>query len=88
LSDDSLRAGDWEQVAESATALEADLIALRLRENGLEAQVVDQTFHQEPLPAVRSFAVVRVLVPAAQAGEARRILSEAAPFPPDVDPGE
>jgi hypothetical protein len=48
--------------------------------------VVDQTFHAEPLPSVRSFAVVRVMVPAAQAAEARRILAEARPLPEDVDP--
>jgi hypothetical protein len=47
---------------------------------------VDQTFHQEPLPNVRSFAVVRVMVPASRAEEARRILAETRPLPEDVEP--
>ena len=34
----------------------------RLRASGIEAEIVDQTFHQEPMPNVRAFAVVRVLV--------------------------
>ena len=75
--------GGWDQVAEVPTAFDAELLVLRLREGGIEAQVVDQTFHQEPLPAVRSFAVVRVLVPTPQADEARRILSEIVPLPAD-----
>jgi hypothetical protein len=74
------------QVAEAGQAYEAELIALRLRANGIDAHVVDQTFHAEPLPSVRSFAVVRVMVPAGQAAEARRILAEARPLPEDVDP--
>ena len=76
--------GGWDQVAEVPTAFEAELLVLRLQENGIEAQVVDQTFHQEPLPAVRSFAVVRVLVPTPQAEAARRILAEIEPLPPDA----
>jgi len=74
------------QVAEAAQAYEAELMALRLRANGIDAHVVDQTFHAEPLPSVRSFAVVRVMVPASQAEEARAILAEARPLPEDVDP--
>ena len=54
--------GGWDQIAETAQIFEAELIALRLRDSGIEAQVVDQTFHQEPLPNVRNFSVVRVLV--------------------------
>ena len=77
--------GDWVQVAEAAQIYEAELIALRLRSGGVEAQVVDQTFHQEPLPNVRSFAVVRVLVERAHADEARQILAEARPLPDDAD---
>jgi hypothetical protein len=75
-------------VAEAARRYEADLMALRLREHGIDAQVVDQSFQQEPLPDVRSFAVVRVLVPTPQAEEARRILAELEPLPEDVEPGE
>ena len=76
---------DWVQVAESSQLYEAELIALRLRSNGLEAQVVDQSFHQEPLPNVRNFAVVRVLVGRGREEEARRILAEARPLPDDAD---
>lgn len=75
--------GGWDQVAETAQIFEAELIALRLREAGIEAEVVDQTFHQEPLPNVRSFAVVRVLVPGPQAAEARRLLENPEPLPAD-----
>lgn len=74
------------QVAETGQGYEAELIALRLRSNGIDAHIIDQTFHAEPLPNVRSFAVVRVMVPAAQADEARRVLATAAPLPEDVDP--
>jgi len=73
----------WEQVAETAQAYEAELMALRLRAHGIEAQVVDQTFHQEPLTSVRSFAVVRVLVPADRAEEARKLLAAGTPLPED-----
>jgi hypothetical protein len=77
---------DFVQVAESGQIFEAELMALRLRAHGLDVHVVDQTFYQEPLPNVRSFAVVRVLVPRAEADEARRILADASPLPEDVDP--
>ena len=72
-------------MAETSQAYEAELIAMRLRAAGLEAQVVDQTFRQEPLPNVRSFAVVRVLVQKENVEEARRILAEPASLPDDVE---
>jgi putative signal transducing protein len=75
--------GGWDQVAETAQIFEAELIALRLRGSGIEAEVVDQTFNQEPLPNVRSFAVVRVLVPKEKLAEARRILDHPEPLPED-----
>ncbi len=75
--------GGWDQVAETSQAYEAELIALRLRESGIEAEVVDQSFNQEPLPNVRSFAVVRVLVPRAQLAEAQRLLAHPVPLPED-----
>jgi len=78
--------GGWDQVAEAGQLYEGELIALRLRAAGLEAQVVDQSFHQEPMPDVRSFAVVRVLVPKDQAEEARRILAQPVDLPPDAEP--
>jgi hypothetical protein len=65
----------WEQVAETSQVFEAELMALRLRESGVEAEVIDQSFKQEPLPNVRSFAVVRVLVPAEKAQLARDLLA-------------
>lgn len=73
--DQDVRA-DWEQVAEISEVYVAELMALRLRESGIEVQVIDQSFRQEPLPSVRSFAIVRVFVPGAKADEARRILAE------------
>jgi len=78
---------DFAQVAESGQVFEAELMALRLRAHGIDAHVVDQTFHQEPLPNVRAFSVVRVLVPKAEADEARRILAEARPLPDDGESG-
>jgi hypothetical protein len=67
---------DWEVVAEVAELYEAELMALRLRDSGFETRVIDQSFRQEPLPSVRSFAIVRVYVPAAQAEAARQRLAE------------
>jgi hypothetical protein len=74
------------EVAEAGQLYQAELMALRLRAHGLEAHVVDQTFHLEPLPNVRSFAVVRVMVPREQADEARRILSGLEPLSEDAEP--
>ncbi len=68
---------EWEVVAEVARRYEAELVAGRLRAAGLEARVVDKSFRQEPLPSVRSFAIVSVYVPADQQDEARRTLDEA-----------
>jgi hypothetical protein len=75
--------GGWDQIAETSQIYEAELIALRLRGSGIEAEIVDQTFNQEPLPNVRSFAVVRVLVPKERMDEARRILDGAVALPED-----
>ena len=77
--------GEWEQVAETSQVYEAELMAMRLRGAGLEAQVVDQSFRQEPLPNVRSFAVVRVLVHKEDVEEARRILAEPVSLPDDAE---
>ena len=75
--------GGWDQVAETSQIYEAELIALRLRDAGIEAQVVDQTFHQEPLPDVRSFSVVRVLVKKDDMARARQVLDEGQALPLD-----
>jgi hypothetical protein len=68
-------------VAEVRTLIEARLVAMRLEEGEIEARTLDQTFNQEPLPAVRAFSRVRVLVPTAKAAEARRLLETPAEVP-------
>jgi hypothetical protein len=83
---DDAPGGDPVQVAEAREIYEAELMALRLRANGIDAHVLDQTFHAEPLPSVRSFSVVRVMAPASQAAEARAILAEGRPLPDDAEP--
>jgi hypothetical protein len=75
---------EFETVGEFREIFEAELAALRLREAGLEAHVLDQSFRQEPLPNVRSFAIVRVLVPRASAEEARRLLAQPVEMPEGV----
>jgi hypothetical protein len=84
VSEPSGSHGDWDVVAETAQLYEAELAALRLREAGFEPRVIDQSYRQEPLPMVRSFAVVRVLVEAARAEEARRLLRETRELPEDA----
>ncbi len=76
--------GDWDAVLETSQLYEAELAALRLREAGFEAQVIDQSYRQEPLPSLRSFSVVRVLVPASRAAEARAVLADGLELPEDV----
>jgi hypothetical protein len=68
--------GDWDTVLEVRQVYEAELAAGRLRENGIDARVIDQSYRQEPVPSVRAFANVRVLVPAERAAEARAMLAE------------
>jgi len=75
--------GDWEVVAEVAKWYEAELMAGHLRAAGVEARVIDNSFRQEPLPTVRSFAIVRVYVPADRLDESKRLLAEAASSPGD-----
>ncbi len=72
-------------MAEAGQVYEAELVALRLRDAGIEAQVLDQSYRQEPLPSVRAFSVVRVLVPAERAEEARRRLAEGEALPEDAE---
>jgi len=78
------RSDGWTQVAETGQPYEAELIALRLRAAGIEAKVVDQTFRQEPLPSVRSFAVVRILVPEGEEAQAREVLARPVDLPADA----
>ena len=76
---------DRVQVAETRQVYEAELIALKLREAGIDAQVLDQSFRQEPFPNVRSFALCRVMVPAAQEEAARKSLAESTGLPDDAE---
>jgi len=76
--------GDWDVVLETQQIYEAEFAALRLREAGLEVQVVDKSYRQEPVPSVQSFAQVHVLVPADSAATARRVLAEGAMLPEDA----
>ncbi len=73
--------GDWDAVLETSQLYEAELAALRLRSAGLEARVIDQSYRQEPVPLVRALSLVRVLVPAERAAEARALLAEGAELP-------
>ena len=73
--------GDWDSVLEARQVYEAELAAGRLRQAGIEARVIDQSYRQEPVPSVRAFSNVRVLVPAERATEARALLAEAAEAP-------
>jgi hypothetical protein len=79
---------DWDTVLEASQVYEAELAAGRLREHGIDARVIDQSYRQEPLPSVRAFAIVRVLVPGECATEARALLAEAAEPPEDTESEE
>ena len=76
---------EWLAIAETRELFEAELIALRLRSAGLEASVFDQSFRQEPLPDVRAFANVRVMVRVQDAEAARRLLADSEPLPEDAE---
>jgi hypothetical protein len=80
--------GDWDVVLETSQVYEAELAALRLREAGLEARVVDQSYRQEPVPFVPALARVRVLVPTDRAAFARAVLAEEAELPEGVESEE
>jgi hypothetical protein len=67
---------DSVQVAAVAQRYEAELIALRLRESGIDAHVVNQSFDLMPIPENEDFDTVRVMVPADESEKARRILSQ------------
>jgi hypothetical protein len=80
--------GDWDTVLEARQVYEAELCAGRLREAGIDARVIDQSYRQEPVPSVRSFSIVRVLVPAERAAEAKDVLAESASAPPEGESEE
>jgi hypothetical protein len=73
--------GDWDCALETSQVYEAELAAGRLREAGIDCRIIDQSYRQEPIPSVRSFAVVRVLVPAELAAEARLVLADPSGLP-------
>lgn len=81
--DAGLPGGDWEVVAEVGRRYKADFMAGALQAAGIDARVIDKSFRQEPLPTVRSFAIVRVYVPADRLDESKRLLDDAASSPED-----
>jgi hypothetical protein len=80
--------GDWDAVLETSQLYEAELAALRLREAGLDVRVIDQAYHQEPVPFVRALSLVRVLVPSGRAAEARALLAEGLELPEEAESEE
>jgi hypothetical protein len=80
--------GDWDAVLQTGQVYEAELAALRLREAGIDVRVIDQSYRQEPLPSVRSFALVHLLVPAERAAQARRLLAEPSNLPKEPESEE
>ena len=70
--------------ARGRASCSSGLAACVSREADIGARVIDQSYRQEPLPLVRSFAVVLVLVKAEQADEARRLLQERRELPEDA----
>ena len=79
------RPGAFVAVAEVGHLYEAELMALRLRDAGIEAELVDQSFRQEPLPSVRALALVTVLVPSERHDEARKLLAQRSDLPEDAE---
>ncbi len=80
--------GDWDAVLQTSQVYEAELAALRLREAGIDARVIDQSYRQEPVPSVRAFSLVHVLVPVERSQEARQLLRETTELPEDVEAEE
>ena len=80
---------DLVTIAETREIFEAELIALKLRSAGIDAEILDQSFKQEPLPNVRAFSVVRVMVKSSEHEDAERVLSQGEVLPEDaVSAGE
>jgi hypothetical protein len=74
---------DWASVAEVGQVYEAELIALRLREAEIEAEIIDQGSEEFPIPASTDFERIRVMVPAAKAAAARQLLEQPVTLPED-----
>jgi len=80
--------GDWDTVLETSQGYEAELAALRLREAGFDARVIDLSYRQEPVPSVRALSMARVLVPSERAAEARRVLARGEELPEGAESEE
>lgn len=76
--------GGWETVAHARQIYEGELMALRLRDAGIEVEVMDRSFHQVPSNAPQS-TVIEILVPVGQAEEARRLLAQPVGLPEDAE---
>ena len=85
MSETGGRFDDWEEVRVLRQAYEAELIAARLEEAGIEAQIVNQSFELVPLTNVSDFDLIRIVVPTARAEDARRVLSEIPSLPEDAE---
>jgi aspartokinase len=68
----------WEVVFRGER-LKADLVAAVLDANGIEAEVFGDTAYS----AAMNFTEARIMVPDAQAGEARELIRQAEKNPPD-----
>jgi aspartokinase len=68
----------WEVVFRGER-LKADLVAAVLDANGIEAEVFGDTAYS----AAMNFTEARIMVPDAQAGEARELIRQAENNPPD-----
>lgn len=79
------RFDDWEEIRVVRQPFEAEMIAARLEEAGIEAQIVDQSFEQVPLTHVSDFDLIRVVVPTGRAEEARRVLADIPSLPEDAE---
>jgi hypothetical protein len=80
--------GDWEVVLEANQRYEAELAALKLRGEGLEARIIDKSYRQEPVPFVRALSRVLVLVPSESAEAARALLARGGELPADAESEE
>lgn len=76
----------WEGVALAANESEAALIAGFLESRGIEARVVDRSFHLTPTES-ESLSGVEVGVPAARAAEAREELARREKAYDEAPPG-
>lgn len=66
---------EWTEVAAVSQDEEATLICGFLQSEGIEPRVENQKFHMEPVN-FGDLAIIRVLVPAEEAGRARALLEQ------------